>query len=136
MVNRRALPAMALTVNTSVLTAVGNDYAYDLIFARQLEAHARANDVAVGITTSGNSQNVVRAMETASRTGLRTVALTGARGGQIRAAVEECICVPSDQTSRIQESHILIGHMLCEYIERAVFDDKPIAPHEASFTPR
>jgi D-sedoheptulose 7-phosphate isomerase len=130
MMNRRALPAMALTVNSSVLTAIGNDYAYDLIFARQLEAQARANDMAVGITTSGNSPNVVRAMETASRTGLRTVAFTGARGGQIRAAVEECICVPSDRTPRIQEAHILIGHMVCEYVERALFDDKPIAPHD------
>lgn len=121
MVNRRALPAIALTVDTSVLTAIGNDYGYDLIFARQLEALAHANDMAVGITTSGNSPNVVRAMETASRTGLRTVAFTGARGGQIRAAVEECICVPSDRTPRIQESHILIGHMLCEYVESALF---------------
>ena len=135
MLNRRALPAMALTVNTSVLTAIGNDYAYDLIFARQLEAQARANDMAVGLTTSGNSPNVVRAMETASRTGVRTVALTGGRGGQVRATVEECICVPSDRTPRIQEAHILIGHMLCEYVERALFDDKPIAPDGARFAP-
>jgi len=123
---RRALPAMALTVNSSVLTAIGNDYAYDLIFARQLEAQARASDMAVGITTSGNSPNVVRAMEAARQIGLRTVALTGARGGKIRTAVEECLCVPSDKTPRIQEAHILIGHMLCEYAERALFDDKPI----------
>ncbi len=133
--NRRALPAMALTVNSSVLTAIGNDYAYDLIFARQLEGQARANDMAVGITTSGKSPNVVRAMETASQLGLRTVALTGAQGGQIRAAVEECICVPSDRTPRIQEAHILIGHMLCEYVERALFDGKPIGPHDVCFTP-
>jgi D-sedoheptulose 7-phosphate isomerase len=125
---RRALPAMALTVNTSVLTAIGNDYSYDVIFARQLEAQARANDMAIGFTTSGNSSNVIRAMEAACQMGLRTVALTGARGGRIRTAVEECLCVPSKATPRIQEAHTLIGHMLCEYAERALFDDKPISP--------
>jgi D-sedoheptulose 7-phosphate isomerase len=122
---RRALPAMALTVNTSVLTAIGNDYAYDVIFARQLEAQARPGDMAVGITTSGNSSNVVKAMETARRIGLNTVALTGSRGGRVRPTVEECICVPAEDTSRIQEAHILIGHMLCEYAERALFDEEP-----------
>jgi len=136
MVNRRALPAIALTVDSSVLTAIANDYSYDLVFARQLEALAHANDMAVGITTSGNSPNVVRAMETASRSGLRTVAFTGAQGGQIRAAVEECICVPSDRTPRIQEAHILIGHMLCEYVERVLFDNAPIAPERVCFPSR
>lgn len=119
---RRALPAMALTVNTSVVTAIGNDSGYELAFARQLEAHARAGDMAIGITTSGNSANVLRAMESAREMGLRTIALTGARGGRIRTIVNECVCVPSDNTQRVQEVHILIGHMLCEYAERALFD--------------
>jgi D-sedoheptulose 7-phosphate isomerase len=124
---RRALPAMALTVNTSVLTAIGNDYAYDVIFARQLEAQARACDMAIGLTTSGNSPNVLRAMETARHLGLHTIALTGARGGLVRAAADECLCVPSNMTPRIQEAHILIGHMLCEYAERALFGDNPVS---------
>ena len=128
-IERRALPAMALTVNTSVLTAIGNDYAYELIFARQIEGQARENDMAVGITTSGNSANVVRAMESARQMGLRTIAMTGARGGRIRTMVDECVCVPSDNTQRVQEAHILIGHMLCEYAERALFgDERSIAP--------
>jgi D-sedoheptulose 7-phosphate isomerase len=133
MLERRALPAMALTVNSSVLTAIGNDYSYDLIFARQLEAQARAGDMAIGITTSGTSPNVVRAMGAARQLGLRTVALTGMHGGLMCTSVEECICVPSDKTSRIQEAHILIGHMLCEYVERALFDDKPILPDGPRF---
>jgi D-sedoheptulose 7-phosphate isomerase len=80
--------------------------------------------MAIGITTSGNSANVLRAMASAREMGLRTIALTGARGGQIRAVVDECLCVPSDNTPRVQEGHILIGHMLCEYAERALFDNE------------
>jgi D-sedoheptulose 7-phosphate isomerase len=121
---RRALPAMALSVNNSVVTAIGNDYGFDQVFSRQLEGLARAGDLAIGITTSGKSANVVRAMHSGRAMGLRTVALTGARGGQIRAAVDECLCVPSDITPRIQEGHILIGHMLCEYAERALFGNE------------
>jgi len=117
----RALPAMALSVNSSALTAIGNDYGYEQVFSRQLEGLARAGDMAIGITTSGNSANVVRAMESGRAMGLRTIALTGARGGQVQGAVDECLCVPSDLTPRIQEGHILIGHMLCEYAERALF---------------
>ena len=121
---RRALPAMALSVDSSVVTAIGNDYGYEQVFSRQLEGLAHAGDMAIGITTSGNSANVVRAMESGRAMGLRTIAMTGARGGQIRAAVDECLCVPSDLTPRIQEGHILIGHMLCEYAERALFDNE------------
>jgi len=135
MLERRALPAVALTVNSSVLTAIANDYTYDAVFARQLEALARTQDVAVGITTSGNSPNVVRALEAARKMGVHTVALTGARGGQVLTAAEECIRVPSTVTSRIQEAHILIGHMLCEYVERTLFDDKPISPDGRSPAP-
>jgi D-sedoheptulose 7-phosphate isomerase len=118
---RRALPAMALSVNSSVVTAIGNDYGYEQVFSRQLEGLGRAGDMAIGITTSGNSANVVRAMESGHAMGLRTIAMTGARGGQIRAAVDECLCVPSELTPRIQEGHILIGHMLCEFAERDLF---------------
>jgi D-sedoheptulose 7-phosphate isomerase len=125
---RRALPAMALTVNGSVLTAIANDYAYDVIFVRQLEALARPGDVAIGITTSGNSPNVVRAIEAARKMGLYTVALTGARGGQVRTVAEECMCVPSTVTSRIQEAHILLGHILCEYVEHAMFGQGSTSP--------
>jgi len=121
---RRALPAMALSVNSSVVTAIGNDYGYEQVFSRQLEGLAHAGDIAIGITTSGNSANVIRAMESGRAMGLRTVAMTGARGGQMRTAVDECLCVPSDLTPRIQEAHILIGHMLCEYAERALFGNE------------
>jgi D-sedoheptulose 7-phosphate isomerase len=121
---RRSLPAMALSVNSSVVTAIGNDYGFEQVFSRQLEGLARAGDMAIGITTSGNSPNVVRAMESGRAMGLRTIALTGARGGQIRGAVDECLCVPSDLTPRIQEGHTLIGHMLCEYAERALFGNE------------
>jgi D-sedoheptulose 7-phosphate isomerase len=121
---RRALPGLALSVNSSAVTAIGNDYGYEQVFSRQIEGLARAGDMAIGITTSGNSPNVIRAMQSGSTIGLRTVGMTGARGGQLRGVVEECLCVPSDLTPRIQEGHILIGHMLCEYAERAVFGNE------------
>jgi D-sedoheptulose 7-phosphate isomerase len=114
---RAALAAEALTTNASVLTAVGNDYGFEEIFARLVQASGRPGDVAMGISTSGNSGNVVRGLETARRLGLRTVALTGADGGACAAAVEECVRVPSSDTARVQEAHILIGHMLCELVE-------------------
>ncbi|HTR25340.1 MAG TPA: D-sedoheptulose 7-phosphate isomerase [Terriglobales bacterium] len=114
---RPALPAIALTTNTSVLTAIANDYAYEQVFARQIEALGNRGDVAIGITTSGNSSNVLRAMETASTKGLVTIGLTGATGGKLRALVTHCLCVPSTDTPRIQECHILTGHILCEIVE-------------------
>jgi len=114
---RPALPAIALTTNTSVLTAIANDYAYEQVFARQIEALGNRGDVAIGITTSGNSSNVLRAMETASTKGLVTIGLTGATGGKLRALVAHCLCVPSTDTPRIQECHILTGHILCEIVE-------------------
>jgi D-sedoheptulose 7-phosphate isomerase len=121
---RRPLPAMALSVNSSVVTAIGNDYGYEHVFARQLEGLAHAGDMATGITTSGNSVNVIRAMQSGREMGLRTIAMTGAAGGEIQAVVDECLCVPSDLTPRIQEGHILIGHLLCEYAERALFGNE------------
>jgi D-sedoheptulose 7-phosphate isomerase len=116
---RRALPAEALTVNTSSLTAIGNDYSFDLIFARQIEALGAAGDVALGISTSGNSANVIEGLRAAKRKGMVTVALTGAGGGRLRAEADHCLCAPSHDTPRIQEAHILIGHILCELIEQA-----------------
>lgn len=114
---RPALPALTLTANTSALTAIGNDYSYDLVFSRQLQALGNKGDVAFGISTSGNSQNVIKAMEMAEVQGLVTVGLTGATGGRLRTAVTHCLCVPSTDTPRIQECHILTGHILCEIIE-------------------
>ncbi|MGA8044108.1 MAG: D-sedoheptulose 7-phosphate isomerase [Terracidiphilus sp.] len=119
--DRPALPAMALSVNSSAVTAIGNDYGFDRVFARQLEAFGRAGDVAIGISTSGNSPNVLEGIATAKAMGIRTMALTGQMGGQLRTAAEFCICAPSDATPRIQECHILIGHIISELAEEALF---------------
>ena len=118
---RPALPAIALTANTSDLTALGNDYGFERIFARLVEAHGRAGDVAIAISTSGNSPNVLEAVETARARGLRTIALTGRGGGKLAARVELALVVPSDDTQRIQESHIAIGHALVELVDDALF---------------
>lgn len=118
--DRSALPAIALTTNPSSLTAIANDHSFDQVFARQIEALGRPGDVALGISTSGNSRNVVVALKAAKRLGLATLGLTGSRGGALRATVDCCIAVPSRETPRIQEAHILIGHIICEIVERAV----------------
>ena len=114
---RPALAAMALNVNTSSLTAIGNDYSFDAVFARQIEALGRSGDVAIGLSTSGTSPNILRGMEVARSLGLVTVGLTGESGGRLKDVVEYCLCVPSSQTPRIQECHILLGHILCEIVE-------------------
>jgi D-sedoheptulose 7-phosphate isomerase len=119
--DRRALPAMALTVNTSCLTAIGNDYSFDEIFSRQLEAFGAPGDVALGISTSGNSRNVLHAIATATAHGMITIALTGESGGKLKPLVRHCICAPSAHTARIQEMHILAGHILCEIVEQELF---------------
>jgi D-sedoheptulose 7-phosphate isomerase len=119
--DRPALPAHALTVNTSALTAIGNDYDYEHIFSRQIEAFGQAGDVAIGISTSGNSRNVIEALRAAKRKDMLAVALTGESGGQLKAAVDYCICVPSTDTPRVQEAHILVGHILSELVEQALF---------------
>ncbi len=115
---RQALPAIALTVDTSILTATGNDYHFDRVFARQVEALGQAGDVALGISTSGNSPNVLKAMEEARRKGLKTVAFTGETGGKLKDAVDICLMVPSRNTARIQESHIMVAHIICGAVER------------------
>ena len=122
--DRPALPALALTVNSSCVTAIGNDYGFDKAFSRQVEALARAGDVAIGISTSGNSPNVVQGLTAAGKMGLRTIGLTGAGGGTVAKNAELCICVPSKETPRIQECHILIGHIISELVEREIFHEQ------------
>lgn len=114
---RKGLPAIALTTDTSILTSVGNDYGYNYIFARQVEALCRPEDIVIGITTSGNSANVVSAIEAANAIGATTVGLTGGTGGKLTALCKYNIVVPSSVTARIQEAHIFIGHSLCEILE-------------------
>jgi len=121
--NRAALPAIALGVNGSCLTAIGNDYGFEQAFSRQLEALGRAGDVAMGISTSGKSPNILHGLATAKRMGLRTVALAGQTGGKLSGSenVDSCICAPTGETARIQECHILIGHVICEIVEQELF---------------
>lgn len=116
--NRRALRSVALTTDTSVLTCVANDYSYDDVFARQIEALGRPGDILIGISTSGNSENVLRALRVAKEMGLITIALLGKDGGAARGLADQALVIPSDSTARIQEAHILIGHILCELIEQ------------------
>lgn len=118
-VNRRAMPALALSTDSSILTACSNDFSYDDVFARQIEALMRPEDVAVGISTSGNSPNVIRALEAARRLGGTAAGLTGRDGGAMRTLCDPVVVVPSTVTARIQEMHILIGHALCDLLERA-----------------
>jgi D-sedoheptulose 7-phosphate isomerase len=117
---REPLAALALHANSSALTAIGNDYGYDHVFSRQLKALAVRGDVAVGISTSGNSANVVEAMVCARSLGLVTIALTGSSGGRLRSLADILIAVPSEETPRIQECHILAGHALCDAVEQAL----------------
>jgi D-sedoheptulose 7-phosphate isomerase len=114
---RGALPAIALTTNTSILTAIANDFSYDDVFARQVEALANAYDVLVGISTSGRSKNVIAAARVARAKGCRTVGMTGSSGGDLANSVDICIKVPSENTQRIQECHIMAGHILCGLVE-------------------
>jgi len=116
--NRRALPAIALTVDTSILTATGNDYHYDQVFSRQVEALGKAGDVAIGISTSGNSPNVLKALEEAKRLGLKTVGFTGESGGKMKDMADFCLQVPSNITARIQEAHITVFHFICGWVEK------------------
>ncbi|WP_375750181.1 D-sedoheptulose 7-phosphate isomerase [Vibrio sp. HN007] len=119
--DRPGLPSMALTTDTSILTAIGNDYGFERLFARQLEANGQPGDVFIGISTSGNSPNILAAFESAKKMGITTVGLAGA-GGKIQDICDICLAVPSTHTPRIQESHILIGHMLCAFVEKEYFD--------------
>lgn len=119
--DREGLPSVALTTDTSIITAIGNDYGYERLFARQLEAQGKAGDMFIGISTSGNSKNILEALKVCKNKGILSVGLTGASGGAMSALCDYCIKAPSNETPRIQEAHILIGHILCAVIEEAIF---------------
>ncbi|HEY2121878.1 MAG TPA: D-sedoheptulose 7-phosphate isomerase [Candidatus Acidoferrum sp.] len=126
--DRPALPALALTVDTSCITAIANDLGFDQIFARQVEALSQPGDVVIGISTSGNSPNVFAGLQCARKLGLSTVAFTGESGGKLRAIADHCICIPSKDTPRIQECHNLLGHILSEIVEQELFNEKSRLP--------
>ncbi|RZA22310.1 MAG: SIS domain-containing protein [Lysobacteraceae bacterium] len=119
--DRPGLAAIALTTDSSILTAIGNDYGYDYTFARQVEALGQAGDVLVAISTSGNSPNVLRAADAARARGMQVIAFTGRGGGKLAALADSCFRMPSDETPRIQEGHEFVGHLLCALIEAGMF---------------
>jgi len=121
--DRPSIPSLALTTDTSNLTAIGNDYGYDQVFSRQLEGMGKEGDIFIGISTSGNSVNIINAFESAKKKNIMTIALTGRDGGEMAKIADISLVVPSNSTPRIQESHILIGHILCDIIEKEIFAD-------------
>ena len=121
--DRPSIPSLALTTDTSNLTAIGNDYGYDKVFSRQLEGMGQRGDIFIGISTSGNSINIINAFNSAKEKGITTVALVGRDGGEMAKLADISLIVPSNSTPRIQESHILIGHILCDIIEKEIFAD-------------
>jgi len=121
--NRSPLPAISLATDTSVLTAVGNDYGYDKVFARQIEALGQSGDIAIAISTSGNSPSVLAAIDVARSKGLFTIGFTGETGGKMKDRVEVLFRVPSRETPRIQETHVMLGHILCELVDRELFPE-------------
>lgn len=121
---RVGLPAIALTANTSILTSVANDYKYDNVFSRQVEALANNKDILIAITTSGNSINVLKAVEMARSKNVKVIGLTGRDGGKLKDMADMIIMIPSDNTPRIQEAHITIGHIICNFVEREFFNEK------------
>lgn len=120
--DRKALPAEALHCNTSYLTAVGNDYSFDVIYSRLIDGIGQPGDVLIGLSTSGNSKNIIKAFETAKEKGMVTIGFTGMTGGQLKSVCDYLINVPSTDTPRIQESHILIGHIICQLVEEKIFN--------------
>ena len=120
-VDRKGLPAIALTTNASQLTAISNDYGYEAVFSRQVEAFGEKGDLFIGLSTSGNSANVVAAAEAAKTQGLMIVGMTGASGGKLESLCDACLKIPSTNTARIQEAHITVGHIVCSQIERELF---------------
>ena len=119
--DRPAIASIALTTDTSILTAVGNDYGFESVFSRQIEALGRQGDVLVAISTSGNSPNIVKAAQAAKERGVVTIGLLGKTGGVLQDSVDHALVVPSNNTARIQEAHILIGHILCQLVEESLF---------------
>src|SRR5215472_14964780 len=125
--NRPALPAISLAESLSSVTAISNDYGFEQVFSRQIEAFGRPGDIAIALSTSGNSPNVLHGVATANKADLLTFGLTGRSGGKLRSIVKECICVPSDETPRIQECHTLVGHILSQIVEQELFGQKSTA---------
>lgn len=121
---RKALPAVALSTDTSILTAIGNDYGFDSVFSRQVEALASAGDMVLGISTSGNSANVLKALQLAREQGCRTAGLLGKDGGSIKSACDFSLIVPTSDTPRIQEAHITIIHIICDLVEKELFSER------------
>ena len=121
--DRPGIASIALTTDTSIITAIGNDYGYDKLFSRQIQAQGSAGDVFIGISTSGNSANLVEALRMCGQKGIKTIGLTGFTGGEMDSMCDLCIKVPSGETPRIQESHILIGHIICCIVEEKLFGD-------------
>jgi D-sedoheptulose 7-phosphate isomerase len=119
--NRPALPAISLAESLSSVTAISNDHGFEQVFSRQIEAFGRPDDIAIAISTSGNSPNVLHGVATANKGDLISIGLTGRSGGKLRSLVKECICVPSDETPRIQECHTLVGHVLSQIVEQELF---------------
>ncbi len=124
LIDRPPLAAIALTTDTSILTSVGNDFSFEEIFVKQMVALAKEGDLALGISTSGNSENVIRAIEQATEMGLKTVALTGGTGGKLAAMVDFSLNVPSTFTPHIQETHLWVEHILCQFVDEKMFGDK------------
>lgn len=122
--DRDALPADALHCNSSYITAVANDYSYDVIYSRLIKGIGNSGDVLVGLSTSGNSKNIVNAFETAKEKGMTTIAFTGSHGGKLKKYADQLINIPSDDTPRIQESHITVGHIICQLVEEIYFSEK------------
>ena len=125
--NRPALPAISLAESLPSVTAISNDYGFEQVFSRQIEAFGRPGDIAIALSTSGNSPNVLHGVATANKADLLTFGLTGRSGGKLRSIVKECICVPSDETPRIQECHTLVGHILSQIVEQELFGQKSTA---------
>jgi D-sedoheptulose 7-phosphate isomerase len=119
--DRPGLPSISLSTDTSMLTAIGNDYGYDKIFSRQLQANGKAGDIFIGITTSGNSDNILRAAEECTSHGITSIGFLGATGGRVKDKMDISLCVPSYDTALIQESHIMLGHIICGYVEDTIF---------------
>ena len=124
LLDREAIPSIALTTNTSILTAISNDYRYEDVFKRQVEALAQKGDILIGITTSGTSPNVLKALEVGKKKGTVNIAFTGKRTAEIKELVDYLIDIPSKETPRIQESHIMVGHIVCDLVERTLFGDQ------------
>ncbi|NLX18381.1 MAG: D-sedoheptulose 7-phosphate isomerase [Desulfobulbus sp.] len=132
LMNRRPLPALALTTDTSVLTSIANDFSYDLVFVKQIEAFGKPEDLAIGISTSGTSVNVVKAMKAARAIGMKTAAFTGGTGrpgGDLTAVCDLVLNVPSDSTPHIQETHLWLEHVICEIVEKQMFAATQPSPH-------